>query len=236
MAESCGCSSFLLISSDKAVAPSSFMGATKRMGELLLASRPGKMKCMAVRFGNVLGSQGSVVPLFQQQIRTDRRIFVTHPEVTRFFMTIPEAVSLVLQALSVAESRDILVLDMGTPVRIVDLAKQLIRLTTESDDVQIVYTGLRKGEKLHEELFYWYERPMQTEVPKIRRTQGPQRRWETLTRALNELRSLTESGTETLLRSKVQEIVPEYSGTPCHGVSLVARSNSDVRSAFAGAD
>lgn len=218
-AESGGCTSFLLISSDKAVHPSSFMGATKRIGELLLASRPaGRMRCVAVRFGNVLGSQGSVVPLLQQQILTDRRVCITHPEVTRFFMTVPEAVSLVLQALTVARNRDILVLDMGAPVKIVDLAMHLIRLTSPAhDSVQIVFTGLRKGEKLHEELFYAYEQPCSTDVPKIRRAQSSHQKWERLSRALLELRILAESGSDVSLRFKVQEIVPEYNGVPSHG-------------------
>ena len=129
-ADACHCSSFVLISSDKAVNPSSFMGSTKRLGELILAARPtSNMRCVTVRFGNVLGSQGSVVPLFQQQIRTTRRITVTHPEITRYFMTIPEAVALVLQAFAAGEHRDLLVLDMGKPVQIVDLANTLIKLS-----------------------------------------------------------------------------------------------------------
>ena len=129
-AETCHCSSFVLISSDKAVNPSSFMGCTKRLGELILAARPSSnMRCVTVRFGNVLGSQGSVVPLFQKQIRTTRRLTVTHPEITRYFMTIPEAVALVLQAFAAGEHRDLLVLDMGKPVQIVDLANTLIKLS-----------------------------------------------------------------------------------------------------------
>ena len=128
VAEECGCEAFVLISSDKAVQPTSFMGATKRLGELILAARPKKhMRCVSVRFGNVLGSQGSVIPVFKEQIEKEGRITITHPEITRFFMTIPEAVSLVLQAFTVGEHGDILVLDMGNPVRILDLAHSLIR-------------------------------------------------------------------------------------------------------------
>src|SRR5580693_5570970 len=109
------------------ISPASFMGCTKRIGELILAARPSaRMRCLSVRFGNVLGSQGSVIPLFQEQIRLKRRITVTHPDITRYFMTIPEAVSLVLQAFSIGGKRDILVLDMGKPVRILDLTKTLI--------------------------------------------------------------------------------------------------------------
>src|SRR5580704_14441509 len=144
VADKCGCEDFLLISSDKAVHPTSFMGCTKRIGELMIAARPSRMRCLSVRFGNVLGSQGSVIPLFQEQIRLKRTITVTHPDITRYFMTIPEAVSLVLQAFSIGEERDILVLDMGKPVRILDMAKTLIRLSgLPQDEVKISFTFLR---------------------------------------------------------------------------------------------
>jgi FlaA1/EpsC-like NDP-sugar epimerase len=166
-AEQCGCESFVLISSDKAVHPTSFMGCTKRIGELIVAARPaGAMRYVSVRFGNVLGSQGSVVPLFQEQLRTGQCITITHPDITRFFMTIPEAASLVLQADTVGEHGNVLVLDMGEPIRIVDLARTLIRLSGKSaQDVQIVFTGLRKGEKLYEELFYQNEVRLPTANP-----------------------------------------------------------------------
>ena len=173
-AETSHCSSFVLISSDKAVNPSSFMGSTKRLGELILAARPTtNMRCVTVRFGNVLGSQGSVVPLFQRQIRTTRRITVTHPEITRYFMTIPEAVALVLQAFAAGEHRDLLVLDMGKPVQIVDLANTLVKLSgIPENEVEIAFTGLRPGEKLYEELFYQYEEPSTTSVGKIMRAKS----------------------------------------------------------------
>ncbi len=150
VAEESGCRDFLLISSDKAVNPTSFMGCTKRVGELIVAVRPSaQMRCVSVRFGNVLGSQGSVIPLFQQQIRTSRRITVTHREITRYFMTIPEAVSLVLQAFSVGGKGDILVLDMGKPIRILDMAKTLIRLSgIPQENVKIVFTGLEAGREI----------------------------------------------------------------------------------------
>jgi len=144
VADHSGCEDFLLISSDKAVNPTSFMGCTKRIGELMVAARPSRKRCLSVRFGNVLGSQGSVIPLFQEQIKLKHTITVTHPDITRYFMTIPEAVSLVLQAFSIGEKRDILVLDMGKPVRILDLAKTLIRLSgLPQDQVKISFTFLR---------------------------------------------------------------------------------------------
>ena len=211
-AEDAGCERFLLISSDKAVNPSSVMGATKRIGELILASRPSGMQCASVRFGNVLGSQGSVVPVFEQQIRNEGRITVTHPEITRFFMTIPEAVSLVLQAFTLGAHGNILVLDMGEPIRIADLARTLIRLTGASeDDVPIVFTGLRPGEKLFEELFYSSETFLATPHEKVQRAHGNLTSWPNLSQHLQELEQLMLSGSDKSMRAKIQDIVPEYS-------------------------
>ena len=154
VAEQCGCAAFLMISSDKAVNPTNVMGCTKRVCELIMAAKPSsRMRRVSVRFGNVLGSQGSVIPVFQEQIRKQGIVTVTHPDITRFFMTIPEAVSLVLQAFTIGKHGEILVLEMGRPIKIVDLARTLIRLCGKTEeDVEIVFTGLRKGEKLHEEL------------------------------------------------------------------------------------
>jgi FlaA1/EpsC-like NDP-sugar epimerase len=211
-AEAAGCERFLLISSDKAVNPSSVMGASKRLGELILSCRPSRMRCASVRFGNVLGSQGSVVPIFQQQIRKEGRITVTHPDITRYFMTIPEAVSLVLQAFTIGAHGDVLVLDMGEPIRIADLARTLIRLTGASEsDVPIVFTGLRPGEKLFEELFYATDALLETTHEKVRRTHGNFAPWANLSRHLQELQQLILNGSDKSIRAKIQDIVPEYS-------------------------
>jgi FlaA1/EpsC-like NDP-sugar epimerase len=213
IAEDNGCGSFVLISSDKAVNPTSVMGATKRIGELITACRPYKgMRCVSVRFGNVLGSNGSVVPLFQEQLRKSQPLSITHPEIKRFFMTGREAVSLVLQAFAVAERGDTLVLDMGKPVRILDLARKLILLSGRSErEVGIRFTGLREGEKLKEELYYATEEIHLTPFEKIKRIRGPLVGWFQLQRQLRELSSsLGAEGAEGL-RQKIKEIVPEYS-------------------------
>jgi FlaA1/EpsC-like NDP-sugar epimerase len=214
-AEQCGCNSFLLISSDKAVNPTSVMGCTKRIGELILSARPnGSMRCISVRFGNVLGSQGSVVPVLEEQILKHRRVTITHPEITRFFMTIPEAVLLILQALAVGKHREILVLDMGEPMRIVDLARTMIRLLVRAEDeVKFVYTGLREGEKLHEELFYGSEVQLPTQCDKLLHALGGRLKWRVLHRHLQELKIMVHASTEQALRAKLKQIVPEYQCT-----------------------
>jgi len=213
VAEECGCEAFVLISSDKAVQPTSFMGATKRLGELILAARPRKhMRCVSVRFGNVLGSQGSVIPVLKDQIEKEGRITITHPEITRFFMTISEAVSLVLQAYTLGQHGDILVLDMGNPVRILDLAHSLIRQCGKSpSEIKIEFVGLRPGEKMYEDLFYPRERKFGTTNRKVKRTQSEIIAWPALCAHLEDLVSLTNSGTEVSIRAKMKEIIPEYS-------------------------
>jgi FlaA1/EpsC-like NDP-sugar epimerase len=216
LADQCGCEDFLLISSDKAVSPTSFMGCTKRIGELILAARPAvRMRCLSVRFGNVLGSQGSVIPLFQEQIKSKRQITVTHPEITRYFMTIPEAVSLVLQAFTIGDRGDILVLDMGKPIRILDMAKTLIRLSgVPQDQVKIVFTGLRPGEKLFENLFYESERQLSTTAQKVLRTHGPIVSWPALSGQLAALRAECLTGVSSRIRAMAKEIVPQYQWEP----------------------
>ena len=213
IAESSGCESFVVISSDKAVNPTSIMGATKRVGELIIACRPANgMRCVSVRFGNVLGSNGSVVPLFQKQLQNSQPLTITHPEIKRFFMTGHEAVSLVLQAFAIGNHGDTLVLDMGEPVRILDLARTLIRLSGKSErEVDILFTGLREGEKLIEELFYDTEEVHPTPIEKIKRTRSPLDSWCKLQQHLDELRTSMGVDGAGPVRRKMKEIVPEYS-------------------------
>jgi FlaA1/EpsC-like NDP-sugar epimerase len=171
-----GVDRFVLISTDKAVNPSSIMGATKRVAEHLMQefNQEGLTKFTVVRFGNVLGSNGSVVPLFSEQIRKGGPVTVTHPEIKRFFMTIPEAVQLVLQASVIGKGGEVFVLDMGRQIRVADLARNMIVLAglVPGKDVEIVFTGLRPGEKLYEELFEEHEQAESTSHPKIRRAVG----------------------------------------------------------------
>jgi FlaA1/EpsC-like NDP-sugar epimerase len=151
-----GVKRFVQLSTDKAVNPTNVMGASKRVTELIVQdyAKKSSMKCMTVRFGNVLGSYGSVIPLFESQIRAGGPVQVTHPDITRYFMTIPEAAQLVLQAGALGESGAIYVLNMGSPVRIMDLAEKLIRYYgyTPNEDMPIEIIGLRPGEKMYEEL------------------------------------------------------------------------------------
>ena len=213
IAEENGCPSFVLISSDKAVNPANVMGATKRLGELIISCRrTSLMRCVSVRFGNVLGSNGSVVPVFQKQIRENQQLTITHPEITRFFMTTREAVSLVLQAFAIGNHGDTLLLDMGEPVRILDLARTLIRLSGKSEhEVGIRFTGLRDGEKLFEELSYPAEEIHPTSFAKIKQIRGTPHREHDLKRHLDQLRAAMSVNGAAPIRTKMKEIVPEYS-------------------------
>lgn len=210
-AERNGCESFVFISSDKAVQPASVMGATKRVGEVILSTRPSSMRCLAVRFGNVLGSNGSIVPILQEQIRASGELTITHPDARRYFMTIHEAVSLVLQAFRIGEHGEILVLDMGKPVRIVDLAKTLVRLSGKpQEETRIRFSGLRPGEKLCEELFHAHESVAPTSHPKIHIARAPLDDWSALETQLNELRLAMEIGADRDISSSLFSIVAAH--------------------------
>jgi FlaA1/EpsC-like NDP-sugar epimerase len=213
LAAEAGCKGFVLISSDKAVNPTNVMGATKRICELIISSRPPNgMRCVSVRFGNVLGSSGSVIPVLKQQLRNHQPLTITHPEIKRFFMITPEAVALVLQAFVIGDHGDILVLDMGESIRIIDIARSLFRLSGKFEhDVQIQFTGLRDGEKLEEELFYSHEKVLPTSCGKIKRTIGTLKDWPGLCRQLEELRTSMSVDGAAPIRAKIKEIVPEYS-------------------------
>lgn len=207
--------SFVLISTDKAVNPTSVMGATKRVTEMYVqrlgATYPDTKFC-AVRFGNVLGSNGSVVPIFREQIRQGGPITVTDPQMTRYFMTIPEAVQLVLQAASFKSSGEVFILDMGEPVRIADLARDMVRLSGMNEgDIEIVFTGMRPGEKLFEELTLDEEEVDSTSHAKIFVGKGQAHDFESLVKHYQELLQAAVSMRETEVRRLLGEIVPTYS-------------------------
>jgi FlaA1/EpsC-like NDP-sugar epimerase len=165
-----GVERFIFISTDKAVNPTSVMGATKKLGEVIVqdVAKASGTRFACVRFGNVLGSRGSAVPLFQKQIARGGPVTVTHPEVRRYFMSIPEAVHLIIQAGTLGEKGEIFVLDMGQPIKIVDMVKALIRLSGhKEDDIEIRYIGMRPGEKLYEEILIDEERAKVTKFEKI---------------------------------------------------------------------
>ena len=210
-------SDFLLISTDKAVRPSSVMGATKRIAELITSARftdsgSESTRCVSVRFGNVLGSNGSVVPLFQAQIAAGGPVTVTHPEVRRFFMTAREAVQLILQASSMGKRSEIFVLEMGEPVRIADLARRMIQLSgfVPGRDIEIQFTGLRPGEKIYEELITEGENILPTYHDKIKIFGGEPLNMRTLDPWIKRLRLLLDRADEAGVLAHIQKLVPEY--------------------------
>ncbi len=207
------CTKFIMISSDKAVNPTSIMGTTKRIAEIFCQTlnRRSSTHFITVRFGNVFGSAGSVVPLFQKQIAAGGPITVTHPEITRFFMTIPEACQLIMQAEAMGKGGEIYVLDMGEPVKITYLAEQMIRLAGKvpGKDIEITYTGLRPGEKLYEELFHDQENLFSTEHEKILLAHCREVDWKLLSGVINEIEQACAVYDETWTRELLKKLVPE---------------------------
>ena len=215
-----GVSDVVLVSTDKAVRPTNIMGASKRLAELVLqalAAEPGKTTFSMVRFGNVLGSSGSVVPKFRQQIKNGGPITLTHPEVTRFFMTIPEAAQLVIQAGAMAKGGDVFVLDMGESVKIMDLAQRMIQLSgltlrTEDNpdgDIAIEITGLRPGEKLYEELLIGND-PQPTLHPRIMKASEEKMAWSDLQDSLNAMQVALDVNDVGVLRRMLEQLVSGY--------------------------
>lgn len=203
----------ILVSTDKAVNPTSVMGATKRLAEKIFSNLQREYKCAyaSVRFGNVLGSSGSVVPTFRRQIANGGPVTVTHPDVTRYFMSIPEAVALILQSSLLARGGEVFVLDMGEPVRIVDLAIQMIELSglVPERDIEIKFTGLRPGEKLYEEPIHQAENIEPTSHPKLRRLRSSERSPDVLS-ALAKIRPQLSELSAQELRQWLKQLVPEY--------------------------
>ncbi len=230
-----GVGRFVMVSTDKAVNPTSAMGATKRLAEVylqaLFARNPAKTKFIAVRFGNVLGSSGSVVPLFTRQIAAGGPVTVTHPDMVRYFMTIPEAVGLVLQSCAQGQGGETFVLDMGQPVKIADLARQMIELSglKPGEDIEIEFVGLRPGEKLFEEINCRGEAYRPTQHPRIMRFVTAPEDWSKISAALEQLGDELHRADSCRLKQLIQQHLPEYtpdlgsSATPALGTSPEAK-------------
>ncbi|MCD4784517.1 MAG: polysaccharide biosynthesis protein [Candidatus Eremiobacteraeota bacterium] len=210
-----GAESFILLSTDKAVNPTSIMGASKRLSEMIMkaySKNAKQCKFSAVRFGNVLDSRGSVVPTFRRQIAMGGPVTVTDEKMTRYFMTIPEAVQLVVEAGTMGEAGEIFILDMGKPVRILDLAKNMIRLSgfEPGKDIPVEIKGVRPGEKLEEELVNTGEKTEKTKFSKILRVITDTMEYSVICERLDELKELVENGDEQKIREKLKEIIPNY--------------------------
>ncbi len=208
-------SKFVMISTDKAVNPTNIMGATKRVAEIYIQSLQnnnlGKTQFITTRFGNVLGSNGSVIPHFRHQIKQGGPITITHPEITRYFMTIPEACQLVLEAGFMGNGGEIFIFDMGEPIRIIDLAKKMIKLSgLAEDDIKIKICGLRPGEKLYEELLINKEKDLPTHNEKIMISKVPKYNYHSLNISINKMDDLLKSHSETELVILLKKIVPEF--------------------------
>lgn len=221
------CHKFVQVSTDKAVNPANVMGASKRAAEIYcqnLNQRQQKTVFITTRFGNVLGSAGSVVPLFQKQIEQGGPITVTHPDMTRYFMTIPEAVSLILQAGSMGSGGEIFVLDMGSPMKITDLAEQMIHLSGMElgKDIEIEFTGLRPGEKMYEELFHEQEALAGTKHPKIMLSGSRDMDWNDLQDILVRLQAACMAREVKHVKVLLKELVPEFTATEC-GVDIAEK-------------
>jgi FlaA1/EpsC-like NDP-sugar epimerase len=200
---------FVMISTDKAVNPTNVMGATKRMAEIYIQSRNSDTHFVTTRFGNVLGSNGSVIPLFKKQLAAGGPLTVTHRDIVRYFMTIPEACNLVLEAGAMGDGGDIFVFDMGAPVKIYDLAKKMIQLSGLKN-IEIKEIGLRPGEKLYEELLATKENTLPTYHPKILRAQVRKYPAADIDNSYGELRKLMTTFDDMKLVAKMKQIVPEF--------------------------
>lgn len=203
-----GAEKFVMISTDKAVRPTSVMGATKRMAEIYVQSRRSKTSFVTTRFGNVLGSSGSVIPIFRKQIKEGGPVTITHKDVVRYFMTIPEACRLVLEACSIGVGNDIFVFDMGEPVKIYDLAKNMIQISGAK--VDILEIGLRPGEKLYEELLWAEEETLPTPHEKIKHAKVIKLPSEQVDKYMEELYQVLQSCDAWAIVSKIKEMIPEY--------------------------
>ena len=213
-----GVDKFVLISTDKAVNPTNIMGASKRVAEIYCQNLNDSVatQFITVRFGNVLGSAGSVVPLFKQQLQMGGPLTVTHPDIERYFMTIPEASQLILQAMCNGSGGEIFVLDMGEPIKIRYLAEQLIQLSGKipGKDIDIVYTGLRPGEKLFEELFHESEKLTSTAHEKLFKARLRKLDWNELTQTLRLMNTACNRHNDDELKILLTSLVPEFNERP----------------------